>query len=299
MEQNERIAERLRLWSERREAPGFLAIGRRHTIGEPALWEERISYERGRRQSFTRVRSPADEGGAAIGSWSLPAEEPRLEGLLASIAQTKYLERVAEQPELSPGMDLVAWVIATEDGLVEHLAPAGSELRSSFAPLDLELRRLASALEASRQGHALRVELDVQHVGSVLEAQVALRNDGLRPCFAVNPCALEPAEDPYLRLELAPIPPEEDGVTGPGFAFETLPLLPRVALEGTPWAMPWLLLQPGQALVYPARAKLGAGKGEAHLLRAVYSSYAPLAEIAGVPVVRGRAFSNELEVAWP
>lgn len=279
--------------------PGELfAVGRVMTSGEPTLWQETISFEQGRLRQFSRGRSPVDEGGAPIGAWAGPADERRAQALAAALVQVAFWECQSDA-ELLPGMEIVNWSCVTREGVWDVLAAAGSPLFARLVPLDLELRRVANDLEAANRGASLRVILQAQAAAPGVLLRVTLVNDGHRPAILVNPF-LTGGEFDFLRLELAPLPPVQPGVTDLPAVFSPLAVSLLTDPPPDPWQDAYIPLLPGQPLILPATplimppAGAPAGGGR-HLVRAVYSQYGLLTEIAAVRVISGRAFSNEIE----
>jgi hypothetical protein len=276
-----------------------LAIERVQSVGEPRLWEERIAFERGQAQHYSRIRSLVDEGGVPIGAWTTSAEEWRVPVLARTLLEVGIWTHASDS-ELLPGMEVVNWTCITSHGVLDLIAAGSSPVAHAMAPLDLELRRLANVVAASPYGAGLRVALQARPAQNrQYECRIGIVNDGDRPCLVVNPLGGGLTGQDYLRVESALVPEEEPGVTGPGPLFEPLPvdlaaLLAQVP-EPTPWLDEYLLLMPGTPLIVPVRAHLVLPPGS-HLLRAVFSTYGYLDRVAGLPVIRGRAFSNEVEV---
>lgn len=294
----DRIAAIIRGMANAPRAGELFAVGRVMTCGEPVLWEETISYEFGRLQQFSRTRSLADEGGAAIGAWAAPADEALAKALAQAMVQVDFCNCVSDT-DLMPGMEVINWSIVTREGTWDVLAVAGSPLALRLAPLDQELRRLANALEDANRGSTLRLVLQAQAAEPGVRVRVSLVNDAHRPCILENPF-LGPGEFDYLRLELSPLPVEQPGVTDIGAVFEPLQLELMSNPPPDPWGDTYITLLPGQPLVLPLTPLIGAPAGAQvphgdYLLRAVYSHYGLLPHIASIPVIRGRAFSNELE----
>jgi len=290
----DRVGSALQRIAARPQSDDFIAIGSIEVAGEPVLWEETIAFERGGFQTFSRIRSPVDEGGAAIGTWSMPADDWQTQPLAAALCQVDFWNHKSEA-DLMPGMNIVNWSCVTREGTLDLMAAGTSPLVQQLAPLDLELRRLANDLENSHQGASLRVTLDVQQVGRNLAVRVGLVNDGNSPCIVINPFSIEETDLDYFRLESALMVPEEPGVTGYGADFQAAPWDLPGGGQADFWQDTYLLVSPGRPLVMP-EATLGPLVPGSYLLRAVYSNYGLLRSIAGVPVIRGRAFSNEAEL---
>jgi hypothetical protein len=272
----------------------FIAVGSVHVAGEPVLWEETISFARGGVQSFTRLRSPADEGGASIGTWSSVADDRRVQALAAALTKVEFWAKKGEA-DLLPGMEIVNWTCVTNDGTIDVVAPGSSPLTPQLAPLDMELRRLANDLEKSGLGTCVRIALDLQQSEGNLTINAEMVNDGNAPCIVINPLAMNESDLDYFRLEVASQVTETDGITSPGESFEAVPFgFPPGGLPD-PWDDTYLLVPPGQPLVMPTASCELSEPGH-YVLRAVYSNYGLLDRVAGVPVIRGRAFSNEVEL---
>jgi len=272
----------------------FIAVGSVQVAGEPVFWEETIAFERGGLQIFSRMRSAVDEGGAPIGTWSMAADDWRAQALAAALCQVGFWKHDSET-DLMPGMDIVNWSCVTNEGTIDLMAAGSSALVPQLAPLDLELRRLANDLERSHQGASMRLALNVHRAERTWVVRAALVNDDNTPCIVINPFARGESDLDYFRLESALMVPEEPGVTGYGADFAVVPVDFMAGDLPDLWQDTYLLVSPGRTLVMP-EATLGPLAPGSYLLRAVYSNYGLLGSIAGVPVIRGRAFSNEAEL---
>lgn len=279
----------------------LFAFERDQTIGEPMLWRETIAFERGKLQTCRRRRSAVDAGGAPIGVWSCPAEEWRAQAIAKELVDGQFWT-LESSAELMPGQDLVHWSCLTAGGLFEIVVTSGSPLLRALAPLELELRRLANDLEASARGAAVQCSLELAR-GPVPRARLALTNPGDRPCVIWNPLAGNTTDFDFLRVEVANLPPAVEDESGPGLEFVPVPELPRTSDLPEPWDDPYLLLAPRQTLQIPietivpllGRDPANPGKGS-FLVRGVYSAYGSPEQVGGVPLLNGRAFSNEVQV---
>ena len=281
-------------------APGtadFFAIQRVHIAGEPAGWRDEITFERGQWQTYARNRSAVDEGGPPIGAWRAPAEDWRTQAIADALCRTRIWTYDSD-PDLKPGMEMVNWTCVTSQGLLDLYATAGSPLSQALMPVDLELRRIANALEEARAGAQMRTGLRVQMRGASGAVMLAFGNDGTRRYILPNPLRFSGGgEENYFRLELAPMPEERPGETGYGAEFQPVPLaLSPAGAAADPWQDEYFVIGPGERVVLPSTPVLGPLRPGAYLLRAVYSYYGLLTGIAGVPVIRGRSFSNEVEI---
>lgn len=276
--------------------PGeILAIERSQTAGEPLLWKEVIRFEQGQLQSFTRIRSFVDEGGIPIGTWTTPAEVWRFQLLAESLYGAAIWARTSDET-LVPGAELVSWTCVTSGGVFGVTVAASSPLLTELAELDLDLRRLANDIESSRQGASLRCALEVVQVEGQYEAHLSFLNDGNRPCLFVNPLAVEATDQDFLAIDIAPMPLDEPGVTSPEAEFESIPIRPVPTDLEPPWCDEYMPLMPGRPLVFPIPIPLDFPEPGFYVVRGVYSFYGNLNDIAGMPMIRGRAFSNELEL---
>lgn len=270
------------------------ALERYQTAGTPPLWEEEIAIRHGRQQTFSRLRSLADEGGAPIGRWHGPADEALVQLLARTLLEVGILELVSE--EVPPGAPLVRWRYLTVAGLGELVAPAASPALEVLEPLELELRRLANDLEEAHRGAELRCELELASTSKGVSARVRLVNNGDEDLLIANPLAGDAGPWQFLRVEIGSPPEETPGVTEAGIEYQALPLPVFPSPLPPPWDRQLLLLCAGASLELPAPVPLAAERPGPCFVRAVYAGYGPEQEVAGVPVIRGQAFSEELEV---
>lgn len=270
------------------------ALERYQASGTPPLWEEAIAIRHGHQQTFCRLRSPADEGGVPIGRWHGPAEGALVQLLARTLLEVGLLELVSE--EVPPGAPLLRWRYLTEAGLGELVAPAAAPTLEVLEPLELELRRLANDLEDTHRGAELRCELELTSTAGGASARVRLVSSGSEDILLANPLARNAGPRQFLRVEMGPPPEATPGVTEAGIQYQALPLPVLPSPLPPPWDQRLLLLRAGASLELPVPVPLLAARPGRSLVRAVYAGYGFEPDVAGVPVIRGQAFSEELEV---
>jgi hypothetical protein len=272
-----------------------LAVGRVQAAGEPHGWYESISYERGGLVRYLRSRSQADEGGAPIGVWQAPADDASAQALASALCAVQAWN-VPSATDLPPGAEVVNWSCVTSDAILDLVVGGGSPVLQAFAPLDLVLRRLANGLVEGSAGASLRVALQAKVVGAAAVVRVALINDGHQRAVLVNPLVDEPTDADHFRLEIAPLPPSVPNETGYGAVFAPCPVSLLPPQVDPPWDEPYLVLDAASRLLLPHAPSVPLPGPGRYLLRAVYSNQGLLDQVAGLTVIRGRAFSNEVVV---
>lgn len=276
--------------------PGAVfAVERSQVAGSPSLWEDVISLESGGEQRYLRVRSQADEGGAPIGRWAAPAPAARATALAAALREAAIWTLQSEA--IAPGEEVITWRWVTEVGVGEVTVPAGSPVLTRLAPLDLEFRRVANELVQAHGGVELTCQVSlVEQAGNEgSSGTMWLVNEGDRDCLVANPLIRTGRGSDFCRLELGHLPEEQPGVTGQGITYAAMPM-PGLKSLPPPWDNPYLVLRAGDFLECPVSTPLRTPGSGRHFLRAVYSRYGDEVEIGGMPVVRGRAFSEEHEL---
>lgn len=274
----------------------FFAVQRVQVAGEPTGWRDEITFERGQFQTYARNRSAADEGGPPIGVWRAPAEDWRTQAIADALCRARIWS-LESDAEIEPGKEVVNWTCVTSQGVLDLCAPTSSPLLRALMPVDVELRRIANTLEEQRTGAQMRTALRAQLRGTSAVLTLAFGNDGTRRYILPNPLRFAGSAENYFRVEIAPMPQELPNETGYGAVFEPVQLkLPAPEALGEPWQDEYFLIGPGERVVLPSTPVIGPLKPGSYLLRAVYSNYGLLGAIAGVPVIRGRSFSNEVVV---
>jgi hypothetical protein len=128
-------------------------------------------------------------------------------------------------------------------------------------------------------------------------ATIVVENAGDRPGVLANPLFARSTHDDYVRLEAAQPEAVQAGVTGIGAVFSPV----EEPLRPTQWPAPWhtayVMLPARSALTLPLRIPMLIASAEQLYVRAVISSYAAPRSVAGLPVLRGRAFSKEIDTA--
>lgn len=274
-----------------------LAIGRVQIAGEPHGWHESIAFERNGWQRYMRTRSFADAGGAPIGQWQAPADDQYTAQLAAALCTVQAWNADPGPVEFVPGMEVVNWTIITRDAVLDLIVPSGSPLLPRFMPVDLLLRRIANSLEEQASGSMLRVAMQHRQMGDQVALRIALINDGNQRVIVVNPFVAAVGDSDFFRLELATLKLDAPGESGYGAVFYPLPdqLLPPPARTG-PWADDYLVIDAANRLLLPHTLTITLPAPGRFMLRAVLSRHGALDQIAGIPVARGRAFSNEVVV---
>jgi hypothetical protein len=191
----------------------------------------------------------------------------------------------------------VNWTCVTSQGVLDLAAASSSPLLRALIPVDLELRRIANTLEESRAGAQMRTGMRAQVRGNSVALSLAFGNDGTRRLLLVNPLRFAGSEENYFRVEIAPLPEELPNETGYGAVFKPVPLqLVPPGIAADPWQDDYFVIGPGDRVLLPTTPLAGPLPPGSYLVRAVYSNYGLLGSIAGVPVIRGRSFSNEVVV---
>jgi len=277
-------------------ARDIFAVERVQRAGTPALWEELISFHAGPmgEQRYLRVRSKADEGGAPIGLWWGQATAKRATALAAALNDAA-IWTISSEP-VAPGGEESTWRWVTKAGVGSLSLPAGSLTQKRLSKLDLELRRVANALTRNHGGVELtcQVSLMDREEGETA-ACIWLVNEGDHDCLVGNPMHKDQRGSDFCRLEMGRLPDEPEGTTGLGIRYNALPRPEQDSLP-PPWDSTHLLLRAGDFLECPFSIPLHMSGSGRRFLRAVYSCYGDHRVIGGLPVVRGRAFSEEHEL---
>ena len=258
---------------------------RQTEAGTPSLWKESIATERGEQQSYVRLRSPADEGGAPIGIWHAPADELAIKELAKALQSSPFF--TLQNDAVEPGEEYTVWTFKIGDAEQSLCAVAGSAVLREMSPLDLLFRRLANRLVQSKQGVALLCELDLN------SGQPSLLNEGSQAGIIINSFYDKMTETDFFRVEVGPAVQEIPGVTGIGIEYKPIPMsLP--SFFKAPFDQQYIRVQPGERLKLPVQLSLDPYKG--HYVRAVYSNYSDAPQSLDYPIVRGRVFSIESKI---
>lgn len=290
------IAEQLRRMAAAPRAEDRLAVGRIKVAGEPFGWYESITFERGAMQQSIRTRSQVDAGGAPIGDWRGPADDRVTQQLAAALCKVEAWN-AQSATELEPGAEIINWSCVTTDAVLDIAVLSSSPLVDRFEPLDLVLWEIAGTLEEAGAGSLLRVALQCKPHGDQIAVRIGLINDGHYRAIVVNPFGQEATETDFFRLEIAPLVPDLPGQTGYGAVFAPVAaeIMPAPFLTDE-WADEYLVINGAGRLLLPQTLMISLPAPGKYIMRAVYSNQGALDQIAGVTVIRGRAFSNEVAV---
>lgn len=257
------------------------------------FWEERFSVRLGHKQRLSRNRHFVDEGNIPIGIWKAPVEPSHVQQIAQALLDLK-IWTLQGQP-FRPEEDHVLLQVVYPGGLHRVSITHDFELKKLTYPLDSLLRRMITDLMASHQGAELLCQLTLHHDKNNLFGKITLLNQGNQDCLVPNPFILAQGRDDYLRLEMGTTPEHPEGLTDAGIKYQPLPL-PSFDSLPTPWKSYFLPLRAGNTLEFPLDISIPSPTKPGYYVRAVYSCYSAPAELAGLLVIRGRAFSEEKEL---
>lgn len=268
------------------------SANRTQRIGTPALWAESIEFSLGGKQFLSRIRSPVDEGGGAIGKWSSPADA-RVVKALAEVCLQVSIWDIEDEPP-SPGQEITTWEIVTDNAKKIVTLAGGSPKLMSLINVDIIFRRLANVLEQGRQGAVLVCELIIKSVGSGKVGRIVLENTGNQDFLVPNPFKVESDNCNFTRVEVGAVPVEVPGTTSADIEYRAVAA--RVEDLAPPWDRRFVRINKGQRLGLPISFDLSVTSAQKLLARAIFSNYAASPDIDGVPVIHGRVFSQEIAI---
>jgi len=272
---------------------GTLSVERVQRSGSPSVWDERISLSAAGEQKYETVRSAVDEGGSPIGRWWSGVPSTHFKEVAQALLASRMWSHASEQ--VSPGQELIEWRCAVRGAVASLVVAGGSPLLFSFSDLESVLRGMATDLMDAHHGCELVCELALEKKGRGLEAALSFRNDGDHDALIASPWRETPGFDDYLRLEWGYLPREVPGVTSEGITYEPLTLARPPELPA-PWTDAFVLIPAKSSLALPVTLSVESPAGAPFSLRAVYSAYGAERDYAGLPVLRGRAFSKDVEL---
>jgi hypothetical protein len=288
--QNESIADAISNLSIRGSSEHFFIQRERSKAN---LFNEVIRVEQGGNQFYSTIRSPVSAGGFPIGIWEAPAEQQSLKALAKRLYGCRIWE-ISDEPLVSGG-EVHALRIEIDRHRVGIVIRGGSPILMKISPLDVELRRIANTLIASKNGRSLRCELRLsQPLGGWVNAQIILINDGNKSCILQNPLATGISDLDFLRIEVGPPPISQPGVTCEGIRYEPL-AMPESRDFAPPWDKEEFVLDAGQRIAYPDQLPINASKYKRYFIRAAYSHYGNSA-VRDIPIIRGCVFSEEIQL---
>jgi len=262
--------------------------------GTPLLWEERISIQQGHQQRYSTIRSFVDASGAPIGIWEAPAEAKTIQELAKALCETRIWE-LSSEPLISGG-EINSWSYEISEEKATLSVPGGSPVLMAISDVDLQLRRIANALVASRSGAALSCQLKLTELsGGWVNAQIALINEGKQDCLVQNPLIISGRKTDFLRIELGEPPIQQPEMTSAGIQYQPLPIQVPSDLP-PPWNGEYIVLHSGKRIDCPLKGSVNVSEHRGYFIRAVYSHYGRPTITHEVPLVRGRVFSAELQL---
>ena len=261
--------------------------------GTPFFWEEIISVELDGQTRYSTLRSFVNAGGSPIGSWESPTEPATVRKLAETLIQLKFWD--LPSTPIAPGGEEITWELAVADKEFILFTSGDPNTTMKLSPLDVQLRRIANNLVASKNGAALNIQLLVKRVDTMAEVQVALINESTRDFQIQNPFISSNEKINFLRVEIGEAPVEIPGVTSTGTVYRPL-MLPSSEILSEPWGQNNIVLKAGTKIICPFQLQIDLRAQRNHFLRATYSHYGNTSSNPDLPLVRGRVFSNELKL---
>jgi hypothetical protein len=270
-----------------------LHLKRIRKAGTPLFWEEIISVEMDGQSRYSTLRSFVNAGGSPIGSWESPTDPGTVRELAKTLIQLKLWD--FPSTPIAPGGEEIKWELAVEDMKVILFTRGDPNTTMKLSPLDVQLRRIANNLVASKNGAALNIQLLVKRVEKMAEVQVALINESNMDFQIQNPFISSNEKINFLQVELGEAPVEVPGVTNAGIVYRPL-MLPSSEILPEPWDQDNIVLKAGTKIICPFQLQIDLLAQRNHFLRATYSHYGNTSSNPDLPLVRGRVFTNELKL---
>lgn len=272
---------------------GNFSLERYQASGEPIFWEENIQIDASGKQSCKRLRSAVDQGGEAIGHWLAAAEPEYVQLLAQELLRLNFWQ--LEDESIEPGEEAIQWKCRLGKAQKSLLVAADGDMLMPLSNLDLIMRRIANSLRDKQQGGMLITELALETQGTERAfLNLAISNPGQSSAYVGNPVLGNGAND-FLSIELGQATPSRAGVTDIGVLYQRYPV-PTLKQTPAPWEQPYIELQPGTRLIWPEKIPLDLKNFHGFFIRASYSYYSDVPLQHNMQVVRGRAYSNELQL---
>jgi len=261
--------------------------------GTPLLWEETISIELGGKSRYLTLRSFVDAGGWPIGIWEGPADEQTVLALAETLLRVKFWD--IPSTSIPPGGEENRWECSVQDGEVFLSVGGDPDIMIKMSPVDVQLRRIANDLIASRSGAVFNCRIFVHRKGTTAEVQVALVNEGRKDFQIQNPLKSSDDGINFLRVEMGAAPVEVPGLTGSDIVYRPL-IIPNIGKPPAPWDRDCIVLKAGEKVICPFKLRIDLSAHRGHFVRAIYSHYGNIVAHPDLPLIRGRVFSNETQL---
>jgi hypothetical protein len=228
-----------------------------------------------------------------MGHWEKPAAEQTIRSIAETLLQLKFSD--IDSTPVAPGGEENKWELAVEDKEVILFTSGDPNTTMKLSALDVQLRRIANNLIASKNGAALNIQLLVKRVDTMAEVQVALINKSNMDFQIQNPFISSNEKINFLQVELGEAPVEVPGVTNAGIVYRPL-MLPSSEILPEPWDQDNIVLKAGTKIICPFQLQIDLLAQRNHFLRATYSHYGNTSSNPNLPLVRGRVFTSELKL---
>ena len=119
------------------------------------FWEEKFSIELGGQSRYSTLRSFVNAGGSPIGIWEAPTDPATVRAHAETLLQLKFWD-IPSRP-ITPGAEENCWEIAVQDEKVVLSVGGDPNTLLKLSPVDVQLRRIANDLIASKNGAALDI----------------------------------------------------------------------------------------------------------------------------------------------
>jgi len=271
-----------------------LTVERIRLRGVTALWEEKIFFKQDDVQKYSTTRSFVDAGGSPIGIWESPAA-PRT---ALSLAQSLVAAKVWDLPSVNPqpGAEINGWYFSTREAKGNLIVSSNPAVLMKMSDVDMHLRRIANDLLDSKSGAAVSCRLTLTPSGgNWVVASASILNEGSRDCMIPNPFTLKGANTDFIQFEIGAPPVRQEGITGSDVQYTPIQTsAPK--LLAPPWDGDYIEMLANESLVFPFQPSIDVSRHKGYFVRAVFSHFGTAETNPGLPLVRGRVFSNEVVI---
>ena len=266
-----------------------LAIEYNYSAGSPVLCSEQLIINGDGKATFSTIRSRMDIAGEEIGTYKDEIEKDNIRTLVQQLKDSSFESLPPQEGGIAGG--------------ARHrlgITIGGAYAFSSFSafPEAIEtvgdtIREIINSVRKSKV-RVLKLTIDAPKPtkGKPLDISVNFPNLGSEAFFIRNPKTLKQSKRDIFAIEYGLIPEEKPGVTSPPIQWKQFKL---EELKAEPDELDYIRLDPGETYSVKVPGALTIDEPGKYLLHAVFGNYELNPTVAGVPILRGHAVSEDVE----
>jgi hypothetical protein len=261
------------------------------TAGTPILCSDRLIIKGDGKATFSTIRSRMDLAGEEIGNYEGEIDKEHVRELFQQLKDSGFESLPPEEGSIS--------------GASRHrlaITIGGAYAFSSFSTfptaietVDDKLREIINTVRENKL-RVLKLTIDISKPakGKPIDVTINFPNLGTEPFFIRNPKNMKQTKRDVFAVEYGLIPEEKPGFTSPPIQWKQVKL---EELKVEKDELDYIRLEPGATHSVKATKAVTIDEPGKYLIHAIFGDYELNSTVAGVPILRGHAVSEDVEVS--